>query len=79
MVHTVLMACKNNGGNFSPFIYNRLRVDGVEKGHPGESNAVSTIFFGLLAASVDAFEVEKFLFFYHIFLRKFLIVLPELK
>ena len=46
------------------------KLVGFEKGHRGKSNGVSTIFFGLLAASVDAFEVEKFLGFCHIFLRK---------
>ena len=55
---------------FFPFIFNRLKVGRLEKGHRGESNAVSTIFSGLLAASVDAFEVEQFLGFCHIFLRK---------
>ena len=43
---------------FFSFIFNRFRVGGFEKGHRGESKTVSTIFFGLLVASVGAFEVR---------------------
>ena len=60
----------SKSGNFFSCIFNRFKVGGFEKGHRGESYGVSTIFFGLLAASVDVFEVEKFLGFCHIFLRK---------
>ena len=60
----------SKSGNFFSCIFNRFKVGGFGKGHRGESNSVSAIFFGLLAASVDAFEVEKFLGFCHIFLRK---------
>ena len=60
----------SKSGNLFSCIFNRFKVGGFEKGHRGEPNGVSTIFFGLLAASVDVFEVEKFLGFCHIFLRK---------
>ena len=40
------------------FFFYHFQIGALEKGHQGESNAVSTIFLGLLVASVAVFEVE---------------------
>ena len=60
----------SKSGNFFSYCFHNFKVSALTKWHRCDSNAVATIFFGLLVASVDAFEVEQFFCFCLFFLMK---------